>query len=245
MKKLVRLFALAALVIMGGHAMAQTHGYMSLGATFPMGNYGNGTAEEWALTNETSTNGGASIGFNAGLKWDFGVGVPGLNVMLSIDGFYNGLNDNLKEYFDKKIVDIKNDPLVKDYSVTRPRYINLPVMAGLNYIIYPTNSFGIFIAGGVGGNCRWITNYEETIKYVGDVVSATTLMKYKTAFSFAYQVGAGFEVAKNFIIGVSYYDLGGSKIIAERTRPVVGNDVYNNVNGVRPRMLLARIGFRF
>ena len=116
MKKLVRLFALAALVIMGGHAMAQTHGYMSLGATFPMGNYGNGTAEEWALTNETSTNGGASIGFNAGLKWDFGVGVPGLNVMLSVDGFYNGLNDNLKEYFDKKIVDIKNDPLVKDYS---------------------------------------------------------------------------------------------------------------------------------
>ena len=99
MKKLVRLFALAALVIMGGHAMAQTHGYMSLGATFPMGNYGNGTAEEWALTNETSTNGGASIGFNAGLKWDFGVGVPGLNVMLSVDGFYNGLNDNLKEYF--------------------------------------------------------------------------------------------------------------------------------------------------
>ena len=95
------------------------------------------------------------------------------------------------------------------------------------------------------GNCRWITNYEETIRYIGDVVTSTTMLDYKTALSFAYQVGVGFEVAKNFNIGVSFYDLGSSKIIAERTLPIVGTDVYTNVYGVRPQMLLARIGFRF
>ncbi len=245
MKKIVKVFALAALMIIGGQTMAQTHGYMSLGASFPMGNFGKGAAESWALTNESSFYGGAGIGFNAGLKWDFGVGVKGLNVMFSVDGFYNGLNNELKEHFDKKAVDIKNDPLVKDYSMTRPRYINLPVMAGIHYILYTTPSFGIYLEAGAGGNCRWITNYEETIRYIGDVVTSTTMLDYKTALSFAYQVGVGFEVAKNFNIGVSFYDLGSSKIIAERTLPIVGTDVYTNVYGVRPQMLLARIGFRF
>ena len=244
MKRVIRIFTLSALMIMCGQVMAQTHGYMNLGATFPMGNFGKGLSAEWALTNETNVNGGASMGFNAGIKWDFGVGVRGLNVMFSVDGFYNGLNNDLKEYFDKASVDIKNDPLVKDYVLTRPRYINLPVMVGMNFIVYTTPSLGIFFEAAAGGNCRWITNYEETIRYVGDVITETTY-DYKPAFSFAYQVGAGIEVAKNFTIGASFYDLGASKILAERTRPIVGTDVFNNVKGVRPQMLLARIGFRF
>lgn len=247
MNKLFKVFALAALMVFGGQAMAQSsNGTMFLGASFPVGHFNNGDFDTWSLTDENlaSRNGGASIGGNVGLKWNFGVGVPGLSVMLSADGFYNGLNADLKEYFYERDIELKNNQLVSSYVLSRPRYVNVPVMVGLNQVFYLTPSFAVYFEGGLGANARIITKYNETIKYVGNVTT-TTEYKYRTAFSFAYQFGLGFEVSKKFVIGTSFYDLGASKVLAERTVPVFGTDTYKNEKGVRPMMMLVRIGFKF
>lgn len=246
MKKTFRLIALAIMLVMGGQAIAQMNGTMFLSAAFPVGNYGKGENNAWSLTanNLDSRYAGASIGANVGLKWNFGIGVPGLSVMLSADGFFNGLNNDLKEYFDEREIDMKNNQLIKSYTLNRPRYINVPVMVGLHQIFYLTSSFGIYIEAGLGGNARFITNYEETVVDALNI-STSTIYDYKTAFSFAYQVGTGFEVSKNFVIGASFYDLGASKVVAERTRPILGTDTYKNEKGVRPMMMLVRIGFKF
>ena len=248
MKKLVKVFALAAVMMFGAQAMAQTSGTMFLSASFPMGNYGKGEIvnldNNWALVNSDLDNryAGASIGANVGLKWKFGLGVPGLGVMLSLDGFYNGLNNDLKEYFDERVIHMNNDPLVKSYTLNRPKFINVPLMVGLNQTFYLTPSFGIYLEGGLGCNARFITQYSEEIQYVA-IATATTAYKYKPAFSFAYQFGTGFEISKKFVIGASFYDLGGSKVVAERTQLVT--DMYKNEKGVRPMMVLVRIGFKF
>ena len=249
MKKFATMFVLSLLMVWGGQAMAQTKGYLSLSAAFPMGKYAKGDINEWALTNASldSRYAGASIGANVGLKMCFGVGVPGLSVMLSADGFFNGLNNNLKEHFDQHEIDLKNNPLISSFTVNRPRYFNVPIMAGLNHIVYfsPSGSFGMYFEAAVGANARFITDNYESIKYAANVATTTTNYDYKTAFSFAYQVGIGFEAAKSFVFGVSFYDLGASKVTAERTLPIVGTDIYKNEKGVRPQMLLARIGFKF
>ena len=230
--------------------MAQTTGALFLGAAFPLGSYAKGTmsdnANDWVLTNANIDNhhAGASIGGNVGLKVNFGLGVPGLSVMLSVDGFYNGLNNNLKEYFDDKVIEMKNNQLVNSYKLSRPKYINTPVMVGINHVIYLGSKFGLFFEGGIGCNARFITNYNETIKYVANVTTETTY-KYKPAFSFAYQLGTGFEINEKIIIGGSFYGLGASKVYAERKQPIVGTDSFKNAKGVRPNMFLLRLGFKF
>lgn len=247
MKKFARMFVLSLLMVLGGQTIAQNSGAIFLGASFPMGYYGKGDYSQWALINEGDQfhSAGASIGANVGLKWNFGVGVKGLSVMLSVDGFYNGLNNELKEYFEQRNIDLKNDPLISSFSIDRPRFFNVPAMVGINYVLRLSPAFGIYVEGGVGANARFITSYYEAIRYVA--VDATAVMNYayKTAFSFAYQAGLGFEIANNFMIGASFYDLGASKIVAERTRPVHGTDMFRNESGIVPRMVVARIGFKF
>ena len=249
MKKFTTLIVFSLLMILGEQALAQGKSAMFLGASFPMGNYGMGDIDHWVLTHssEDTYNAAASVGFNVGLKFNFGVGLSGLSVMLSVDGFLNGLNNNMKQYFEDRNIELKNNPDVSSFSIDRPRYFNVPVMVGLNYVFNISPLFGIYVEGGAGANARFITSYYEAIRYVG--ADKTTVMNYdyKSAFSFAYQVGAGFEISKALLIGASFYDLGASMVTAERTLPDQGKgtDLYRNEKGLRPRMILVRIGFRF
>lgn len=245
MKKLSKVLALAVMLIMGGQAMAQTHGTMYLSAAFPMGDYaevGNdlGSTGLWGGDNDTYA--GAGIGFNAGLKWDFGVGVKGLSVVLSVDGIYNGPNEDMKDLYkkEKNLLDAMGNSSI---DITTPKYINVPAMLGLRYTFYLTPQFGIFAEGGVGGNARFITNYSK--RY-------TDLLGYKhnevysfnTAYSFAYQAGLGIEVSRNLVIGCSLYNLGAAPV--KSTYSIDNSDEVEFENGtIAPVMLLGRIGFRF
>jgi hypothetical protein len=72
-------------------------------------------------------------------------------------------------------------------------------------------------------------------------------------FSFAYQAGIGIEVARNLIIGCSFYDLGKAQVkgdetivtkLAGSTNPSTKEN-YNTFGTVHPYMIMARIGFSF
>ena len=70
MNKLLKVFAMTLMLVLGGQAMAQTHGTMFLGASFPMGDFAkvNDLYSTALWGNDQQTFGGAGIGFNAGLK---------------------------------------------------------------------------------------------------------------------------------------------------------------------------------
>lgn len=241
MKKLLRVFALAVLMIMGGQAMAQTRGALFLGASFPMKDFAD--FDEWddfALASD-GDNAGAAIGFNAGLKWYFNVGVKGLGVMLSVDGMYNGMNSDAKAYYKEREAAL--DYLGSNVSISKPAYINVPVMLGLNYIYRVNPNFGIYAEAGAGGNARFITNYQESYTpIIGGKQTAT--VDYETTFSFAWQVGAGIEVAKNLVIGCSFYNLGNAIVKAEKTGDIITTPMPNE-SSIKPIMVLGRIGFCF
>lgn len=255
MKKLVRLFALVAMMVIGGQAMAQTNGAMYLGASIPMKDFARyDGVNEFALKTVDATQAGAAVGFNAGLKWYFNVGVKGLGVMLSLDGFYNGPNSDLK-------ADYRNGQWGGQfvsgsfsYNAT-PKYINVPAMLGLNYLYNINPQFGIYAEAGVGGNMRFITQMESvgTWKVSGIESSVKTTQKYDNAFSFAFQAGLGFEIAKNLRIGCSIYNLGKADVKGEETvkTTILNNNASETVNTYRtfgtiqPIMVLGRIGFSF
>ena len=89
MKKIKTMVLLSFLLIVGGQMMGQTRGAMYLGVSIPRGDFATFDGfNDFALTSVDATQGGANIGFNAGIKWYFNVGVQGLGVMLSADGIY-------------------------------------------------------------------------------------------------------------------------------------------------------------
>ena len=257
MKKLAKVFALAVLMVMGSQAMAQTRGAMFLGASFPMGDFGDfGGFNEFALTQYGESDAGAGIGFNAGLKWYFNVGVKGLGVMLSVDGFYNGPNSDLKTaYRNGKLWYDGFGSELENFSFnSTPKYINVPAMLGINYRYYLNPNFGIYVEAGAGGNLGLITDMETTfdshVSAIHGKYKVTT--SYDKAFSFAYQAGAGIEVAKNLVVGCSFYHLGARQVEGSRTTKMVDGNAtpinkteYLEYGEVTPIMVLGRIGFCF
>ncbi len=259
MNKLVKVFAFATMLIIGGQAMAQTRGAMFLGASFPVSDFADFDGfDEFALTTVEvdDDDAGAGIGFNAGLKWYFNPGVKGLGVMLSVDGFYNGPGTDLKNayrdlesFYDGQIIDggFKYN--------AKPQYINVPAMLGLNYIYYVNPNLGVYVEAGAGGNLRYITRLEsvEKLSVLGVDGQKTTVQEYDKAFSFAYQVGVGVEVAKNLVVGCSFYDLGGAPVNGVQTikMQALNDNVTSTSNSnlklgtIRPTMMLVRIGFSF
>lgn len=246
MKKLAKVLALAFLMVVGSQAMAQTHGCMSLGASFPM----NGFADGQSITNTALggnyDDGGAGIGFNAGLKWYFGVGVKGLGVMLSVDGFYNGPNADMKD--DYKTTKSDWETWCDNVSVSSPKYINVPAMLGLNYNYELNNQFSVFAEAGIGGDMRYITDYN--VKGSSKVLSLKNSVNnnYDMAFALAWQVGAGVEVSKNLIISCSLYDLGKASVKGETSAIVEGVETSAKpfeYGELHPFMVVGRIGFKF
>ncbi len=250
MKKLVKVCTLAVVMLLCGQTMAQTRGVMSLGASFPMKDYADFDGfNEFALMSHDEDDGGAGIGFNAGLKWYFNMGVKGLGVMLSVDGLYNGPCPDLKTAYRDKEVEMNN---VFKYDAT-PKYINVPAMLGLNYIFHFNPNFGLYVEAGAGGNLRLITDLAATTRQ--DDTKIVVNNDYDKAFTFAYQAGIGFEVAKNLVIGCSFYDLGKAQVKGEETivtkNTVAGNtnsttkNQFNTFGTVHPYFIMARIGFSF
>lgn len=240
MKKLKSLMVLALMLLIGGKMMGQ--GTFFIGGTFPMQEFGNFDNSEFVLSTD-GDNAGAGIGFNAGFKWYFNVGVKGLNVLLSVDGIYNGLNAGARDFY-KERKDFL-DGIGSNVEMTTPKYINVPAMLGMNYTYHFNPNFGIYAEAGAGGNARFITNYTEgyTLPVVDQKHNAT--VKYETAFGFAWQAGIGIEVAQSLVISCSYYDLGKANVIGNKTGDVITTPMPADGASIHPSMFLARIGFCF
>ena len=229
--------------------MAQTHGVMFLSAAFPMKDYGEFDGfDEFALTSidHDDDDAGAGIGFNAGLKWYFNMGVQGLGVMLSVDGFYNGPNSNLTTAYRNGEGSIGNQLVGASFNYkSTPKYINVPAMLGLNYMFRFNPNLGLYVEAGAGGNLRFITEM-KTVTTANIEAQTKITNTYDKAITFAYQVGAGFEVAKNLVIGCSFYDLGKADVKGIHTDKNDPNTPKAEMWGtLHPIMILARIGFSF
>lgn len=227
MKK-VTIFTLA--ILMGcGALFAQNNFRITVGGSMPLGDFGKAKVtsdgiEQWALANyddNHSKKGGAGMGFTIGLQGKIGFsGVEGLGATISVDGFFNWLNQDINDFYeeceDQAGTIVSENIKLNYYSVNKPKYINIAPMVGLNYQYNINDEIGIYTGFGVGANIRYITDFELDEKATNlDNYSHVTIrenLEYHSALSFAYKIGVGAIISKRFVIGIDYFNLGMSKI---------------------------------
>lgn len=238
---------MGVMLFVGSQLFAQSDIYVNLGAAIPVGNFAAGDNQTFALLNN-DTEAGAGFGVAAGLKINFNTKVKGLGVIASLDGIYNGLNAEMRDYL-QDLADHYDSQFSRDFTLKSPSYLNFPVMAGLRYTYGINAKTSIYGEAALGANLRVITNlelsgksesYRETLTYI-----------YNSAFGFAYQLGAGVNLTDKISLGLNYYNLGTAKVSGKMTDKQTYN--YNTTNNsekfklkrITPSLVMIRLGYRF
>ena len=193
------------------------------------------------------------MGVRLGLQEKIGIpSVDGLGITISVDAFFNGLNSDLKDFFsDMESSEDDYDDYYKaasdeEGSITKPYYLNIAPMLGVNYEYDISESFGLFAGMGLGANFRKITNYVVEYSSGDGVVEST--MKYDLGISFAFKVGIGAVVMDKVVIGLDFFSLGSSQVKGK------GAEVYDDeeleprkfkYGKVNPKFFTFSLGFRF
>lgn len=265
MKRKIILFFWAFIMLWSSACFAQNSFSIRFGAAIPMDKFALVDKAEankydieeihWGLVNKKE-NGGANTGLTFGMQGKFGISaVEGLGVTVSLDGFYNGINSELKEYFDDYADECEEYD--EDFSFISPKYINATPMAGLNYE-YKINDNIAFNAGfGLGVNFRIITDFKMT--YEGDgydggeeySYSFEEKYSYDNATSFAYKLGFGVVLKERFLISLDYFALGGAEIKG-RNSVEYTEDGYSEsekqkfkYGSINPKLLTLTAGIKF
>ncbi len=248
-KMLFAAFLTAAL--MGGNALfAQSSSYLNLGLNIPTGSFGS-KASTCALFNPTSIQGGANLGANLGFKFITDTKVDGLGIMLTVDGMYNGLQKsiNVEDYWFNSIPEYVG---LKP-RITKPSYINVPFLLGLNYNYNLSNTIGLYAEGGVGVNVRFVLPCKMSAK--GDVLGVNTEYSYEYHYSpklaFAFQLGGGVVISKALTLGINYYNLGSAQVCGHEDsylKVASGNPTSHSTDfeykDLSTGMLIIRMGIR-
>lgn len=250
------------MVLLGSAAMAQSSFTFKLGGAFPMGDFADVRADykngilRWGLMDKDER-GGAAAGFNLGVEWRHEIAsVKGLGIVISLDGFYNGLNEDLRDFFDDAIKEAEDDG-DEDMTITKPAYLNFPVMAGINYMYEVSSGMKLFGTAAIGINMRFITPLKAETSYsyyssgAGTTIKGenTNTIKYKSATTFSFRLAAGILFNDKFSVEFGYYNLGAGKVKAEAEYESI-NSYYGNDSGsekqtfksITPSIFSVRLG---
>lgn len=225
--KAVRILSIAvAMMVMSLSSFAQVGGRDVSGGSFTLSFMGLNPMGDFASTSTQTTSlllnngcGNATLGAGFGMKFGYNFKF-GLGIVLSADGFWNQLNGETRAMYD-------------NISKTKPNYINVPVLLGLNYEVYFGKVFGIYVDGSAGVNMLFLTQEGWKDKAV----------KYKSSTSFAWQVGGGILLGANISLGVHYYDLGEASIVPMESSTLVS--ILGLESSVHEKVLALRLGLIF
>lgn len=265
MKRLFTLIIAAILMFSGSQLFAQTNFYLNLSGAIPTGDFADCHNDDgFALIDQGLKEGGAGLGFNVGLKMKYGIGIKGLGIITTIDGIYNGLNSNARDC----IKDLENSFHKWDYvSITTPKYINIPIMAGINYTYNFNSMLGVYGEVASGLNFRFVTNHkivlrDESVSHdyaASGKAEKRWVYKYQPSANFVWQIGGGLVLSNRFTIGLNYYHIGYAQVKAKITYKSTSSVTYpgnhvnhnenetNNFNGkkVSPSLIMVRFGYKF
>ena len=172
---------------------AQTKSELQIGLAVPQGDFADDN-EKYAIYRG---DGVAGTGFYLGYKLLSPLSTDGLYWTFNAGIMYNDLQSDFKDGWEDK-----RDP--DDYSL--PKYLNVPILAGLQYEKTISDGLNLFGEAGVGLNILKITNQSEEYDYYEDLTT------FKPSVKLGFKIGAGIVLQEKYTISLNYLGLGSHKV---------------------------------
>lgn len=157
---------------------------------------------------------GASLGLKYNYVFDFGLGV-----FASADLMWNMMNKNVREVYNNA-------------SCTKPMYVNVPIIVGVNYITDFSDIVDVWAEAGIG--CDLFLKTQEGW--------SNSTIKYKMNAAFAAEVGAGVTFIDLISVGIHYYWLGRQSV---KVDGVTYDETYVIPNKMKVGQVAFKVGFHF
>ena len=204
MKKNVLFCLIVVLAMLASPAtFSQSSFSLNLGPAFPLSDFGD---DDYF---EDDDAGGASIGADLGLHYRYQFSDMGFGFTAGLDIMYNGLKGDIKDDIEDEL-----DNYYEDYDISYMKYLNFPLMFGLDYRYEASDNFSVFGGVAIGPDFLKMTNEKlEYEDYYGE--NMEEVISYKMSPGFAVKFGGGVLINKKLIIGVDYWSLGSHEIEGE------------------------------
>ncbi len=178
---------------------AQTKSELQIGLAMPQGDFAEDDEED-AISNGSGV---AGTGFYLGYKLLSPLKTDGLYWTFNAGIMYNDLQSDYKDEMEDEMED------ADDFSL--PKYINVPILAGLQYEKSLSSGFKLYGEAGLGLNILKLTNLSAS----GD--DSEMKMTFKPSASLGYKIGAGIILQDKYTISLNYLGLGSHKVKYETT----------------------------
>ena len=144
----------------------------------------------------------AATGFYAGYKLLSPLNSDGLFWTLNAGIMYNDLQSDFKDDWEEDLED------ADDFNL--PKYLNIPLLVGLQYEGAVADNLKLFGEAGLGVNILKLTNFSESGEnYYGDYEYSAT---FKPSAKLGFKIGAGVVIQDKFSISLNYMGLGSHKV---------------------------------
>lgn len=183
---------------------------------------------------------GHTFGAVIGYKYQFGLPVTGLGVIIGADLNLDGTSKDVKKLNNEKYDIISSsynfDTDDSKVSIRYPLYFNVPIKAGLNYS-YQIKQIRLWAEAAVGMNMAFRTNQNySAYRWYNNQTSGQsgerhyyTITKHKPGLAFAWNTGIGIMFKDAYSIGINVQGIGKYKV-----KPVLYEDYkkyYNSSKG--------------
>ncbi len=277
MKRNVRILLITAILFCNcivAKGQTKTEWVVSVGGSIPMGSFSSveydavkGITDFGLIVDDTK--GGAGTGFNVGIEMMYPLQVNNLKFTTSLDIHYNGLVQKAKQLmndqctyllnlWNQEIIDAGETLLSSYYAVDKyAKYINIPLIIGLNYSLPLFSDMKIFTEVGVGMNLRFISAWKLSgrINYMFSDYSEDTWLQvkqklsYNTVGSFAFKFGIGCNLTSRLTLSMWYYNFGKGdvsiKVLTENSAEYVKptTTIHNTTLGsIIPSVCVLKLG---
>lgn len=195
MKKFYFLFFLFVFVTVS--LVAQTKSEFQIGLAMPSGDFADDDSDNDMFTGS----GYAATGFYLGYKSLSPLSTKGLFWTFSAGIMYNDLNSDYKDDYEEYL-----DAYYDDYDITYLKYLNIPIMAGLQYEQPISEQIKLYGEAGIGINVLKLTNMSFSTGDYDETYS------FDPSLQLGYKIGCGVLFQDKYAISLTYTGLGSHKV---------------------------------
>jgi hypothetical protein len=198
MKKFIFLFILFVCGTLSLSAQGKSE--FQIGLATPSGDFADDDEDDAVF----SGSGYAATGFYLGYKLLTPLSSKGLFWTFSAGVMYNDLSGDFKDDLEEEMEDYED--YYDDFDITYLKYINIPIMAGLQYEQPISAQIKLFGEAGLGINVLKLTN----MSYNLDGTEGT--YSFDPSLKLGYKIGGGILVKDKYTISLTYTGLGSHKV---------------------------------